>query len=256
MMHLREIMEYELPQAFFETCDVRKAGTLIPIFSLRTAGSFGVGDFGDLKRMIDWIADTGQQVLQILPINDTTVDHTWKDSYPYSCISIFALHPQYIDLRQLPALADAGKQKEFDELQKELNALPQIDYERVNNAKNEYLRLLFQQDGVRVMTTKDFKEFFAEEEHWLVPYAQYCALRDTYGTADFHKWRSHNLWNENERAVLSNNRTKAYKEVAYYYYVQYIAAKQMKEVHHYAREKHIILKGDIPIGVNRMGCDV
>ena len=62
--------------------DFRIAGTLVPVFSLRSRGSFGVGDFGDLRMMVDWEAQTGQRLLQILPINDTTTTHTWTDSYP------------------------------------------------------------------------------------------------------------------------------------------------------------------------------
>ncbi len=251
-----EITEIELSQAFFEIWNVRKAGTLIPVFSLRTAGSFGVGDFGDLKRMIDWVAYTGQRLLQILPINDTTIHHTWQDSYPYSCISIFALHPQYADLRQLPELNDKTKAKEFEALRQELNAQRLLDYERVNNAKNEYLHLLYEQEGRNTFATAEYKQWFAEEEHWLVPYAQYSFLRDSYGTADFTKWHDHNTWCEEERASLTNTRSKAYRQVAYYYYVQYILAQQMRSAHEYAREKHVILKGDIPIGVHRMGCDV
>jgi 4-alpha-glucanotransferase len=135
----------------------RIAGTAIPIFSLRSEGSFGVGDFGDLKKMVDWVALTGQRILQVLPINDTTITRTWSDSYPYSSISIFALHPQYADLRQLPALKDAKKAAEFEALRKELNALPKIDYERVNNAKNEYLHLIFEQEGKSVLASEEYK---------------------------------------------------------------------------------------------------
>ncbi|MBQ0073553.1 MAG: 4-alpha-glucanotransferase [Prevotella sp.] len=255
-MRKGEVTEIELSQAFFEIWNVRKAGTLIPVFSLRTAGSFGVGDFGDLKRMIDWVEYTGQRLLQVLPINDSTITHTWTDSYPYSCISIFALHPQYADFRQLPELNDKSAMERFETLRQELNALPQIDYERVNNAKNEYLSILFQQEGKATFLSEDFKKWFDEEQHWLVPYAQYSYLRDTYGTAEFSTWKDHNTWNEEDRAALSNPRTKAFKQVSYYYYVQYILAKQMKSAHEYAREKRVILKGDIPIGVHRLGCDV
>ena len=76
----------------------KAAGVAIPVFSLRSEQSFGVGDFGDLKKMIDWAALTGQKIVQILPINDTTITHTWTDSYPYSSISIYAFHPMYIVL--------------------------------------------------------------------------------------------------------------------------------------------------------------
>jgi len=247
---------YELEQAFFAYFNTRLAGTLVPVFSLRTKGSFGIGDFGDLQRMIDFMATTGQRVLQVLPINDTTTTHTWTDSYPYSCISIFALHPQYCDLRQLPELKDAEQRSRFAQLQVELNALPQIDYERVNDMKMEYLRLLYAQEGADVMASAAYRSFFKQTEQWLVPYAQYCYLRDTYGTADFTQWPDHRTWDEKERKQLSTARTKAYGQVAFYYFVQYILNTQMAAAHDYAREKHVVLKGDIPIGVSRYGCDV
>ncbi|MBR2249626.1 MAG: 4-alpha-glucanotransferase [Prevotella sp.] len=251
-----QVVVYDLSQAFFPLPPVRCAGTLVPVFSLRSRESFGVGDFCDLKKMIDWVAKTKQRVLQILPINDTTITHTWTDSYPYSCISIFALHPQYADLNQLPKIADKALADEMEQLRQELNALPQIDYERVNDAKVRYLRAIYEQEGKTTLASKEFKQFFKETEQWLVPYAQYCFLRDTNGTADFLKWEGHTSWNEDDRAALSNGRTKAYRDVAFYYFVQFILSEQMKAAHEYARANHVILKGDIPIGVNRFGCDV
>ena len=194
--------------------------------------------------------------MQILPINDTTITNTWTDSYPYSCISIFAIHPQYVDLSSLPPLADAEKNANFETLRKELNALTQIDYERVNAAKNEYLKELFAQEGKKTLSLQSFKKFFEESKQWLVPYAQYSMLRDLYGTADFSQWPDHQTWDEADRTSLSSPRSKAYRAVAFYYYVQYVLSSQMKAVHEYAREKGVILKGDIPIGVNRYGCDV
>lgn len=251
-----EVCVYDMEQAFFEICDTKLAGTLIPVFSLRTKGSFGMGDFGDLKMMIDWVAETKQKVLQVLPINDTTSTHTWTDSYPYSCISIFALHPQYADLRQLPQIADKKKAAEFEALRKELNELKQIDYERVNDAKTDYLRIIFQQEGEQVMKTLDFKQFLKDNEHWLVPYAQYCHLRDTFGNVDFSTWKGHETWHEQDRGALLNPRSKEFNNVAFYYYVQFVLNNQMRDAHEYAMARGVILKGDIPIGVNRNGCDV
>ena len=230
-----DVVVYELPEALFPIYSQKIAGTLVPVFSLRSKTSFGVGDFGDLKKMVDWVSGTGQRLLQILPINDTTNTHTWTDSYPYSCISIFALHPQYADLTALPALKDAQKAAEFETLRQELNALPQIDYERVNNAKTEYLGLLFQQEGTKVLRSAKFKKFFEEEKYWLVSYAEYCVKRE----------KSRYLQLE-----------AFYLKPQFYYYVQFILSTQMSEVHAYARQKGVILKGDIPIGVNRTGSDV
>ena len=251
-----ETIVYELDEAFFPVPAVRVAGTLVPVFSLRSEASFGIGDFSDLKKMIDWVCLTGQRVLQILPINDTTITHTWTDSYPYSCISVFALHPQYADLNALPALKDKKQREKFEALRKELNALPQIDYERVNDAKTEYLRLLFEQEGGKVLESKAFKTFFAETEGWLVPYAQYCCMRDKFGTADFSRWPDHRQWNEADRKALSDPKDAAYKEAAFFYYVQFELSSQLKAVHEYAQAHKVILKGDIPIGVKRYGCDV
>ena len=251
-----EVVVYDLTEVFLPLAPLRVAGTLVPVFSLRSKSSFGVGDFGDLKKMIDWVALTRQRVLQVLPINDTTQTHTWTDSYPYSCISIFAIHPQYVDLSALPPLADKKARIAYEQLRSELNDLPQIDYERVQEAKTGYLRLLFAQDGERVMATKAYQQFFQENERWLVPYAQYCSLRDRYGSADFSTWPAHHQWDEHDRKSLSTPSTKAYGEVAFFYYVQYLLFSQMSEAHAYARQKNVILKGDIPIGVSRYGCDV
>ena len=244
-----DVIVYELSQANFNIYDPKVAGTLVPLFSLRSKESFGIGDFGDLKKMIDWIKMTRQHVLQILPINDTTITHTWTDSYPYSAISVFALHPQYASLKDLPALADKETAARFEALREELNALPQIDYERVNNAKTEYLQLLFKQEGRKMLASAKFKKFFEEEKRWLVPYAEYCAYRDEYGTADFNKWPKHREYEEKKEH-------KATPHEKFFYFVQYILCTQMKEVHEYARNNGVILKGDIPIGVNRNGCDV
>lgn len=251
-----EVVVTELDQAFFELCDEKLAGTLIPVFSLRSKGSFGVGDFGDLKMMIDWVAETNQRVLQVLPINDTTSTHTWTDSYPYSAISIFALHPQFADFRQLPEIKDKKKAHEMEALRKELNELKQIDYERVNNTKTDYLRIIFKQEGEAVMKGDDFKMFVKENEHWLVPYAQYCHLRDSFGNVDFSSWKGHEQWHEADRKKLTDPKSKEYGDVAFYYYVQFVLDRQMRAAHEYAMARGVILKGDIPIGVDRNGCDV
>ena len=256
LIEQKEVIVYNLDQAFFPLYNVRLAGTLVPVFSLRSEGSFGVGDFGDLKSMINLVYATGQRVLQILPVNDTTTTHSWQDSYPYSCISIFAIHPQYVDLRQLPALTNAKQRNDFEALREQLNALPQIDYEQVNTAKIKYLRLLFAQEGSKVLSSKGFKQFMLQAGSWLVPYAQYCVLRDKYGTACFSQWSDHNTWNEADRDKLLRISSQEYHEASFWYYVQYILHNQLLEAHQYARKKHVILKGDIPIGVSRYGCDV
>lgn len=255
-MKAGELVSYELDQAFFALYNRKLAGTQVPVFSLRTRKSAGIGDFGDLKTMIDFVASTGQKVLQLLPINDTTITHTWTDSYPYSCISVFAIHPQYADLHALPELNDAKARAEAEKTRAELNALDKIDYEKVNDFKINYLRQIFNQEGEKMMKTAEYKAFFQASELWLVPYAQYSYLRDKNGTADFNQWPDHQVWDEAERKVLADPKTAAYKNVAFFYFVQFVLDRQMQEAHEHAKAKGVILKGDIPIGVNRNGCDV
>ena len=250
-----EVVVYELSQAFFPVYPWKGAGTVIPIFSLRSEGSFGVGDFGDLQKMIDWCAKTRQRVLQVLPINDTNMTFTWQDSYPYNSISIYALHPQYTDFRQLPQLKDQERKAYYDALQKELNALPQIDYERMNNAKMAYLRELYAQEGSKMMKTEAFKLFFEQNKEWLVPYAAFCHYRDLYGTPAFTEWPDHKTFTAKEREAMSKSTTKIYKEVAFWYFVQFNLDKQMRAAHAYARKQRVILKGDIPIGISRDGVE-
>lgn len=255
-MKVGELVSYELDQAFFALYNRKLAGTQVPVFSLRTRKSAGIGDFGDLKTMIDFVASTGQKVLQLLPINDTTITHTWTDSYPYSCISVFAIHPQYADLHALPELKDAKARAEAEKTRAELNALDKIDYEKVNDFKINYLRQIFNQEGEKMMKTAEYKAFFQDTELWLVPYAQYSYLRDKNGTADFNQWPDHQVWDEAERKALADPKTAAYKNVAFFYFVQFVLDRQMQEAHEHAKAKGVILKGDIPIGVNRNGCDV
>lgn len=255
-MKAGELVSYELDQAFFALYNRKLAGTQVPVFSLRTRKSAGIGDFGDLKTMIDFVASTGQKVLQFLPINDTTITHTWTDSYPYSCICVFAIHPQYADLHALPELKDAKARAEAEKTRAELNALDKIDYEKVNDFKINYLRQIFNQEGEKMMKTAEYKAFFQASELWLVPYAQYSYLRDKNGTADFNQWPDHQVWDEAERKVLADPKTAAYKNVAFFYFVQFVLDRQMQEAHEHAKAKGVILKGDIPIGVNRNGCDV
>ena len=254
-MEQGEVVVYELSQAYFPVYPWKGAGTVIPIFSLRSEGSFGVGDFGDLKMMIDWCAKTRQRVLQVLPINDTNITKTWQDSYPYNSISIYALHPQYCDMRQLPEIKDQAKREAFEKLRQELNALPQIDYEKMFATKMDYLRELYAQEGSKTLKSAAFKAFFEENKEWLVPYAAFCHYRDIYGTATFSEWPDHHDLPAEEREAMTKPATKIYKEVAFWYFVQFHLDAQMHAAHNYARAHRVILKGDIPIGISRDGVE-
>ena len=195
----------------------RAAGVVVPVFSLRSEHSYGVGDFGDLRLLVDWAVATGMKVIQILPVNDTTHSHTWSDSYPYNIVSAFALHPQYMDLEALGVLKNKTRMTAFRRQQQELNALGYADYERVERVKGEYVRALFAEHGQQTLDSKEFKTWFAENETWLEPYA---------------KW----LGEEQPQLI---------------YYIQYHLHVQLKAAADYARQKGVVIKGDVPIGVNR-----
>ncbi len=228
----------------------KAAGVAIPVFSLRSEQSFGVGDFGDLKKMIDWAVLTGQKVVQILPINDTTITHTWTDSYPYNSISIYAFHPMHIDLNQLEALEDAGQRESFEQQRLKLNALPQVDYEAVNQYKLKYLHLLFQQMGETLLESTGFRQFFKENKHWLVPYSVFCYLRDKYGTPVFRNWPEHQVYHEEVISRMAEEDTACRPIARFNYFLQYVLHIQLRAASEYARSKGVLLKGDIPIGIS------
>ncbi|MDE7426636.1 MAG: 4-alpha-glucanotransferase [Muribaculaceae bacterium] len=228
------------------------AGVAIPVFSVRTEDDFGVGDFYDLKKVIDWASETGQTFLQILPINDTTMTHTWTDSYPYNANSTFALHPMFMRLSELGTLDNPDRQAYYDNLGKELNSLAEIDYERVNNGKIEFFREIFAQNGPAVINSKEYKDFVKRNADWLLPYAAFCVLRDMYHTPDFSQWGEYAQYDAGKvKDFISRNQNA----IDYVCYLQYNLDKQMRHVRDYAHSKGIAIKGDIPIGISRTSVD-
>jgi 4-alpha-glucanotransferase len=203
----------------------RAAGVSVPVFSLRSEHSYGVGDFGDLRRFVDWVAMTGMKVVQLLPVNDTTQNHDWQDSYPYNIISVFALHPHYLDLEAAGLLRSKDKMTQFRRRQQELNLLSYSDYVSVDRVKHEYVELLFEEQGKTVTNSKEYKAFVEANEEWLKPYATWL----------------------NDKDQQPSDLT---------YYLQYLLHRQLKDAADYARSKGIILKGDLPIGVNRESIEI
>lgn len=227
------------------------AGVVIPLFAIRSKDSAGVGDFGDLKKLVDWAERTGMRVIQLLPIYDTTMSHTWWDSYPYNGISVYALHPQYVDLRQLPALHDEALQESLRNEAIRLNQLDSVDYEAVNSMKWTYLHAAYRQEGSEVLASAAYQRFYEDNAEWLVPYAAFCYFREKYHTADFQTWPEYAEYHVEEIRSLCSPSSALYPEIAFYFYVQYLLYTQLVAVAEYARSKRIILKGDIPIGISR-----
>lgn len=250
------IMEYETHvisdrYVNFDIPAWKGAGVAIPLFSLRSESSYGIGDFGDLKKMIDWAVNTNQKVVQILPINDTTITHTWTDSYPYNSISIYAFHPLYVDLSKLGTFKNKKTAAEFSKKQQELNKLSALDYEAVYQTKWDYLRLMFAQEGAKILASDEFRIFFQANKEWLQPYAVFSYLRDINGTANFREWTQYSTYSAKEIEKLCTPGSVSYKGIAIYYYIQFNLHLQLLEATNYAREHEVVLKGDIPIGISR-----
>lgn len=227
------------------------AGVAVPVFSLRSEKSFGIGDFGDLKRLIDWTYVTKQKLIQLLPIYDTTTTKTWTDSYPYNSISIYAIHPIYADLTQMGTLKSRNKRLDFSKKQKELNQLPMLDYEAVYAAKWSFFKQIFKQDRDKLFASDGYKQFYKDNEHWLLPYAAFCYLRDKYSTANFRQWPEYSVYNSEAIKDICDESNPEYDEVAINFFVQYHLHKQLFDAKCYAHSHGIALKGDIPIGISR-----
>ncbi|HEV7331119.1 MAG TPA: 4-alpha-glucanotransferase [Flavisolibacter sp.] len=231
------------------------AGVAIPVFSLRSANSFGIGEFLDIKLLADWAKETGLKLIQLLPVNDTSATFTWKDSYPYAAISAFALHPIYINLAKVAGKKGLQKIKSLTNTQKALNSLPEIDYDEVIRIKLEVLRELYAADEMAFLEETSFLEFFDDNKLWLVPYAAFCYYRDKNKTADFSQWKTGSVYNEAEIAKLTGAKSRSFKQIAFFYFVQYHLHLQLKEAVDYAHKKGLAIKGDIPIGIYRNGAD-
>ena len=244
-VHVEMGMLYKYPSFHW-----KGKGVAIPLFSLKSDSSAGIGDFIDLRKMVDWAEATNQNMIQILPINDTNSTGTWKDSYPYNSISIFALNPIYISLNEF-SLRNKTKLKRFTSKAKKLNALATVDYEQVFSLKQSFLKELFAEEGEKMMRTSEYFNFYEENEDWLFPYICFCYLRDKYATAYFEMWEDFAVYNPAKLKVLLQTNEQVKMETDYYAFLQFLAHRQLSQTKQYAQEKGVALKGDIPIGINR-----
>jgi 4-alpha-glucanotransferase len=231
------------------------AGVSIPVFSLRSKQSFGTGEFPDLKLLVDWAKKTGLKLIQILPINDTSATGTWLDSYPYGAISAFALHPIYLNLDEAAGKKYDSQLKSFKKKQKQLNALPDLDYETVISSKIIILKELYELQKKDLNEDPEYLKFFEANKFWLTPYAAFCYLRDVNGTADFTGWKTYGRYNKLTIDRLTAPQSKQYDQIALHYFIQFHLHLQLSKAADYAHEKGIVIKGDIPIGIYRYSCD-
>ena len=233
----------------------RGAGVAIPVFSLRSEASFGVGEFTDLKLLTDWCRRVGLKMIQLLPVNDTTATHTCADSYPYAAISAFALHPLYLNLSRLATAGNQFLVREHEQERKSLNCQKDLQYERVMQLKLSVAEKLYWLQKQATFASKEYLAFFAANEHWLIPYALFCYFRDLNGTPDFTRWPRHRAWDAQELRKLATQKSETWDKIALHYFLQFHLDKQLREAKEYAHSQGVILKGDIAIGVARHGAD-
>jgi len=226
------------------------AGLAIPVFSLRTASGLGVGEFLDLKPLADWTKQMGLQMIQILPVNDTSVRLDWRDAYPYSALSVFALHPLYLNLQEIAGISEAMLH-EIEAVAERLNRDDVVDYEAVMSAKMDFLKRIFVDQARNFMSSAAFQAFLKEHADWLKPYAAFCYLRDLHCASDHRNWGEFSAITPGAIERLTGPDTPHARDIAFHYFIQYHLHHQLLEASQYARDCGIVLKGDIPIGVDK-----
>lgn len=137
------------------------SGVAVPVFSLRSERSVGVGEFLDLKLLVDFCAKIGFDVVQILPVNDTSVHRMWWDSYPYSSLSVFALHPIYVKLEALTDELPREIKREIEQANMNLNKA-ELDYDGTYTTKMKLARAIYELNGMETLKVKNsFTERFS-----------------------------------------------------------------------------------------------
>jgi 4-alpha-glucanotransferase len=231
------------------------AGINVPVFSLRTNNSWGTGEFTDLPLLVDYAASIGLKLIQLLPINDTTGAYTDKDSYPYSAITSFGLHPKFLNVNEMAIATKIVITKQEAVKIDKLNALSYSDHSSVLDLKITILKRIFEKEKNTFTTTKAWASFFEAHNNWLVPFAAFCVLRDTYKTPDFSQWKDYAEYDKEKIIAFSKPGSPNYKAVLFWYYVQFNLHVQLENAIAYAHQNAVVLKADLPIGVGRHSAD-
>lgn len=239
----------------FRNFSWKGAGVNVQLSALKTAQSWGVGDFTDLNTLTDWSIATGFKMIQLLPINDTISNHDKTDSYPYSAISAFALHPVFLNVQKLATAANVELPAKTLRKVKELNALGSLDYEEVAKLKLEAINMIYQKEKHSFKDDFAYFDFFDLNRHWLVPYAAFSYLRDSNKSADYANWGNYAVYDEDKIQELVSPDHPHYEEVAIHYFTQYHLHLQLLDAVEYAHKNGVIIKGDLPIGVGRHSVD-
>ncbi len=218
----------------------------IHIASLRSRKSCGIGEYFDLLPLIDWAKSIGFDVIQLLPVNDSGFDPS-----PYNALSSCALNPAYLSLRDLPNTSEDFliQLKRFDRY---MNS-PYVPYQDVLRHKLDVLYYYYRQNFSKVKEDHAYQQFI-EGNPWLFPYATFKVL------CDLHHFTSWEIWPEQEKNPTPEFITFFYNKERdrcdFYLFLQYLCFEQMEKVHQVAKEKNVLIKGDLPILISPQSADV
>ncbi|MES2345671.1 MAG: 4-alpha-glucanotransferase [Chlamydiota bacterium] len=223
-------------------------GICLPLSSLHTENSCGIGEILDLIPLIDWVQSIEMDVIQLLPLNDSGTDCS-----PYNAISSCALNPIYLALSALPYLEEypdlVAKLNDF----KSFNTTPRVDYKTVLEKKMEWLFLYFEKTGTVITKDPAFHQFVADNP-WLEPYALFKLLKNTLKWEPWQEWaQEFKTPDAKEYALLVQEN---WEGLCFYIALQHLLFEQLTTVKNYATEKKVNLMGDIPILISPDSADV
>lgn len=233
----------------------RISGVLLPVFSLRSRGDFGIGDFGAGPAFLDWLAAAGQKLWMILPLLPTAPG----DSSPYSCRCAFGLNPLFIDLAQVEEFRDAGSEASLSEPERaqlaEARASPRIRYDRVFPLKANALRRAFErfERSATPARKEQFETFRAAEREWLDTYVLFAALSQDQALRPWWEWPRG--LRDREPAALESARARLEPEVRFQAWLQWQAHAQWQTLREAARARGIQLCGDEPFIIGQDSAD-
>ncbi len=223
-------------------------GINIPIFSLRSAKSAGIGEYLDLLPILDWHQEVGMDVLQLLPLNDTGLDTS-----PYNSLTANGLNPLFISLAGLPGFDSSEKLKEIYADLQALNSEKRVMYEAVRKGKEQFFQEYLQIHGKEIAQSSAY-QLFESKNNWLTPYALFKTLKETSNWQSWHAWE---LQHPEHNQELFNKLLDMHKErIGFHKFLQFFAFEQLGEVKQKAEAGGIRIKGDIPILISAESADV
>ena len=223
-------------------------GINLPLSSLRSINSCGVGEFYDLIPIIDWIKDLGMEVIQLLPINDTGYD-----SSPYNALSSIALHPIYISLHALEYMPQNPKLREKLKVFEPYNKEQRVQYDDILRMKIDFLRLYYTQTHQEYEKDEKFIAY-KNKYPWIKRYALFKTLKEVHNLASWKKWP---IEIKNPSPAKIKELYETYQdEIDFHFFLQYICYNQLLIVKRHAHSKGIQIMGDIPILISPESVDV